>query len=124
MHNNEDSGFYLRSGSTGNTIANNSIIANGVYNDTSGGYEWQFKNCQSSDVNTASNWWGTNNETRIDASIYDQTHYASYGEVITSPRLDGPAPCAPVPELPTIALLAVGLLMLAGYVRIERKKDE
>ena len=38
--------------------------------------------------------------------------------------LDGSAPCAPVPELPTIALLAVGLLMLAGYVRIERKKDE
>ena len=122
VHNNTDLGFYLRSGSTGNTIANNSIIANGVVQGD-GSYHWQFENRQSSDVNTANNWWGTNNETRIDASIYDQTHYASYGEVITSPRLDGLAPCAPVPELPTIALLAVGLLMLAGYVRIERKKD-
>ncbi len=129
VQNNAVAGFYLEGypnygDSTGNTIENNNIIANGVYNDTSGGYEWQFKNNQSSDVNTANNWWGTNNETRIDASIYDQTYHASYGKVITSPRLDGPAPCAPVPELPTIALLAVGLLMLAGYVRIERKKDE
>ena len=129
VQNNAVAGFYLEGypnygDSTGNTIENNNIIANGVYNDTSGGYEWQFKNCQSSGVNTANNCWGTNDETRIDASIYDQTHYASYGEVITSPRLDGLAPCAPVPELPTIALLAAGLLMLAGYVRIERKKDE
>jgi len=122
VHNNS-CGFYLTGGSINNTIENNNIIGNGGYNDTSGGYEWQFKNCQSSDVNTASNWWGTNNETRIDASIYDHTYHAAYGEVITSPRLDGPAPCAPVPELPTIALLAVGLLMLAGYVRIERKKN-
>lgn len=123
VQNNAIAGFYLEGGSTDNTIENNDIIANGeVQGD--GSYHWQFENCQSSDVNTASNWWGTNNETRINASIYDQTHYASYGEVITSPRLDGPAPCAPVPELPTIALLAAGLLMLAGYVRIERKKDE
>jgi len=28
---------------------------------------------------------------------------------------------APVPELPTVALLAVGLLALVGYVRIGRK---
>ena len=75
-------------------------------------------------VNTANNWWGTNNETRINASTYGQTYHTSYGKVTTSPGLDGSTSCAPVPELPTIALLAVGLLMLAGYVRIERKKDE
>lgn len=38
-----------------------------MYNDTSDGYEWQFRNSQSNDVSTAGNWWGTNNETRIDA---------------------------------------------------------
>ena len=73
-------------------------------------------------MSTAGNWWGTNNETRINASIYDQTYDAGWGSVTTAPRLSGPAPCAPVPELPTILLLAVGLLMLAGYVRIERRK--
>lgn len=31
------------------------------------------------------------------------------------------APCAPIPELASFVLLAVGLLMLAGYVRIGRK---
>jgi hypothetical protein len=41
-----------------------------VYNETSGGYEWQFMNDQPDDANTAGNWWGTNNETRINASIY------------------------------------------------------
>jgi LPXTG-motif cell wall-anchored protein len=31
-------------------------------------------------------------------------------------------PCAPVPELPTIILLGAGLLTLAGYVGLRRKK--
>ena len=87
-----------------------------------GSYQWQFMNNQPDEVSTASNWWGTNNETRINASIYDRTYNAGKGNVTTAPRLSGPAPCAPVPELPTIALLAVGLSLLAGYVRIERRK--
>jgi len=93
-----------------------------VYNDTTGGYEWQFMNNQYDDVNTAGNWWGTNNETKINASIYDWTYDASKGNVTTNPRLDGAVPCAPIPELPTVVLLAVGLLMLAGYVRVGRRK--
>ena len=32
-------------------------------------------------------------------------------------------PCAPVPELPTIILLGAGLLTLAGYVGLRRKKE-
>ena len=89
-----------------------------MYNDTSDGYEWQFRNSQSNDVSTAGNWWGTNNETRIDASICDWTYDTAWGNVTTSPRLDGPAP---IPELPTVLLFAVGLLLLAGYVWIGRK---
>ena len=121
VHNNTDAGFYLKSESTGNTIERNNIIANGNYNDVSGGWDWQFKNYQSADVSTADNWWGTNNETRINASINDWTYNTNRGNVTTNPRLDGPVPCAPIPELPTAMLLAVGLLMLVGYVRIGRK---
>jgi len=124
VQNNTVAGFRLRvkDVSTGNTIENNNIIANGDYNDTSGGYEWQFENAQSDEVSTAGNWWGTNNETRIDASIHDWTYDTDWGNVTTSPRLDGPAPCAPIPELSTVLLFAVGLLMLVGYVRIGRRK--
>jgi len=123
VQNNTEAGFRLVGGSTGNTIANNSIIANGMV-QAGGSYRWQFRNDQSYEVSTVGNWWGTADTTIINASIYDRTYDAYWGSVTTAPRLSGPAPCAPVPELPTIALLAVGLLMLAGYVRIERKKDE
>jgi parallel beta-helix repeat protein len=121
MHNNTYAGFYLTGGSTGNIIERNNIIANGNYNDTSDGYEWQFKNHQSDDVNTAGNCRGTNNETRINASIYDWTYVASWGNVTIEPA-DGVVPCAPIPELSTILLFAVGLLMIAGYVRVGRRK--
>ncbi|RJS69259.1 hypothetical protein CW696_07310, partial [ANME-2 cluster archaeon] len=122
VQNNTEAGFYLVHGSTGNTIANNSIIANGVVKGD-GSYQWQFRNNQSDEVSTADNWWGTADTAIINASIYDWA-YTFWGKsrVTTDPRLSGSAPCAPVPELPTILLLAVGLFMLAGYVRIERRK--
>ena len=121
VHNNTDAGFYLKSESTGNTIERNNIIANGNYNDASGGWEWQFRNDQPDDVDTAGNWWGTSNETRINASINDWTYNTNRGNVTTNPKLDGTVPCAPIPELPTAMLLAVGLLMLVGCARIGRK---
>ena len=120
VHNNALRGIIL-SKSTGNTIERNNIIANGNYNATSGGYEGQFFNYPSNDVDTAGNWWGTNNEAEINASIRDWTYNTAWGNVTTSPKLDGAVPCAPIPELPTVLLLAVGLLMLVGYVRIRRK---
>ena len=103
VQNNTDAGFYLAGDSwngesTGNTISRNNIIANGNYNDTSGGYEWQLMNNQSDDVSTAGNWWGTANTTTINASIYDWTYDADRGDVVTNPRLDGPVSCAPPPE--------------------------
>jgi len=45
----------------------------------------------------------------------------AYGDV-TGPRGFDADPCAPVPELPTIILLGAGLLTLAGYVGLRRKK--
>ena len=41
---------------------------------------------------------------------------------VTGPRGFDADPCAPVPELPTIILLGAGLLTLAGYVGLKRKK--
>ncbi len=58
------------------------------------------------------------NET-IEASINE----ASGSVDCYSPR-DGPAPCAPIPELSTIVLFTVGLLLLLGYIRMARRKGE
>jgi parallel beta-helix repeat protein len=117
MQNNTQQGFYLTGGSTGNNISCNNIIENGDYNATSGGWEWQFYNDQSDAVEAKHNYWGAgmNNDT-IDASIYDDEE-GGWGEVEFYPFATGPVPCAPVPELPTVVLFAVGLIVLAGYAR-------
>jgi parallel beta-helix repeat protein len=72
VQNNTVAGFYLKTECTGNTIENNNIIANGNYNDTSEGYEYQFYNDQSDAVDAKHNYWGAGmtNDT-INASIYD-----------------------------------------------------
>ncbi len=109
-------GIYLNGDSMENKINFNNIIRNGVYNSTSGGYEWQLYNDQGVTVNATKNYWNqTTNET-IDASIYDDEEGKE--EVYYYPSLSSPAPCAPVPELPTMALLAVGLL---GMVLLGRR---
>ena len=41
----------------------------------------------------------------------------------TGPRGFDEDPCDPIPELPTIILLGAGLLTLAGYVGLRRKKE-
>jgi len=41
---------------------------------------------------------------------------------VTGPRGFDEDPCDPIPELPTIILLGAGLLALAGYVGLRRKK--
>ena len=106
--------------STNNTIERNNIIANGEYNETTGGWEWQFYNDQTANVEALDNWWGTVDEVRINASIFDKYDDETRGIVNFSHR-SGPAPCAPVPESAPILLFGLGLLALAGYVLRERR---
>jgi parallel beta-helix repeat protein len=117
VHNNTQQGFYLAGGSTGNDISYNNIIANGDYNTTSGGWEWNFHNEQADAVVAEHNYWGTDNSAVIAASIKEDP-----GTVDYDPFETGPVPCAPIPELPTIILFSTGLLALAGYVVLRRKE--
>ena len=123
VQNNSVNGLRLYDGSAGNTIENNNIIVNGVYNASTKGYEYQFYNDQADDVEAKNNYWGAGmtNDT-IDASIYDWQDDSSKGNVTFYEFRTGASPCAPIPEMPTILLIAIGLLMLVGYMRIKRRK--
>jgi parallel beta-helix repeat protein len=121
VHHNTRAGFNLTGGSTGNNISHNNIVENGGFNGSSGGWEWLFYNNQNNITDATNNWWGTSNNNTINASIYDWTYNNTKGNVTVLPRLSDAAPCAPVPELSTVILLGIGLLMLAGYLRIRRK---
>ncbi len=96
---NNTRGFYLGE-SVANNISYNNIIENGNYSIATGGYEWQFENDQSDDVDATNNWWGTNDEANITASICDWNDDPSKGNVTYLPRLEQPASCAPTPEEP------------------------
>ena len=58
-------------------------------------------------------------EKPLNVSTKEST--VNYGWV-TGPTGLAADPCAPVPELPTIVLLSVGLLVLAGYVRVRLRR--
>jgi len=123
VHGNTRAGFNLTGGSTGNNISHNNIVENGGFNGSSGGWEWLFYNNQNNITDATNNWWGCGmtNET-VNASIYDWTYNNTRGNVTVLPRLNSADPCAPIPELSTVVLLGVGLLMLAGYLRIRWKR--
>ena len=123
VQNNSVNGFRLYDRSTGNTIKNNNIIMNGVYNGSTEGYEYQFYNCQPDDVEAKHNYWGAGmtNDT-INASIYDWQDDPNNCGNVTFDKRDGPSPCAPVPEAATIVLFSVGLVALAGYVGLRKRK--
>jgi parallel beta-helix repeat protein len=118
VHHNNEKGFYLTSGSTGNIIGNNNIMSNGASANDS--WHYNFYNDQENAVTATANYWGTDNETLIAESIYDWNEDSSKGNVTFGQR-SGPAPCAPIPELATVALFSVGLLVLAGYVVLRRR---
>ncbi|KAF5435660.1 Right handed beta helix region, partial [Candidatus Methanophagaceae archaeon] len=116
VHGNTHAGFNLTGGSTGNNISCNNIVANGVPNGTA--WEWQFFNNQTQAVEAKNNYWGAGmDNTTIEASIKENT-----GNVTYNPFEGNPNICAPIPELSTVILLGIGLLMLAGYLRIRRKR--
>ncbi|RZB28777.1 MAG: hypothetical protein SRB1_01310 [Desulfobacteraceae bacterium Eth-SRB1] len=119
VQNNSVNGFRLYSGSTGNTIERNNIIANGAL-QADGSYHWNFYNDQGNAVDAKNNYWvATDNET-IDKSIYDDEE--GNGKVTFYPPLKGASPCAPIPEAATIILFSVGLVVLAGYVVLRGRK--
>jgi len=117
LYYNNQTGFNLTGGSTDNNISHNNIVKNG-YHNLSGGWEWQFYNNQTDPVTATHNWWGSNENGTINASIYDRHRDNTTGNVTVFPRLDKPDPCAPIPELSTVILVGVGLVVLAGYVWI------
>ncbi|MBN1761620.1 MAG: right-handed parallel beta-helix repeat-containing protein [Methanomicrobia archaeon] len=149
--NNVQRGFYLDWGSsgnnTGNTISNNTIMANGEYNATIGGWEWNFDNFQSDAVVAEDNYWGTDNSTVIAAGINENTGTVDYDPFLTDPAPCVPTdlmPCAstcsgscpicpvpcyespgPVPRVPiteTATVLMIGLLALAGCTSVWRQR--
>jgi len=89
---------------------------------TNGSYQWQFYNNQTDPVTVTHNWWGTNENDTINASIYDWTYDNTTGNVTVFQRLDTADPCAPIPELPAVILVVVGLMVLAGYIKIRRRR--
>ncbi len=122
VHNNSGRGFDLGGGSTGNTIEHNNIITNGEL-QSDGSYHYQFYNDQSDAVEAKYNFWGYGmTDDKIDASIYDDEE--GKGKVTFLPRLTGPSPCAPVPELPTVVLTILGLVSLTGYLKLRTRKYE
>jgi parallel beta-helix repeat protein len=85
--------------STGNTIENNNIIENGVYNEGTGGWEWNIQNEQSVDATAENNYWGTTVSSEIAASILENP-----GAVDYEPFLSDLSPCAPEPEKPDLVI--------------------
>lgn len=69
-------------------------------------------------VDATHNWWGANDGpsgagTGTGDAVSDKVDYSDW--------TGSPVPCAPIPELSSIILVAVGIMMLAGYVRIGRR---
>jgi hypothetical protein len=83
-------------------------------------YHYQFYNDQANAVDAKNNYWGTNDDNTIDASIYDNEE--GKGTVTFLPKRDGESPCAPIPELATIIAILPGLVVLAGYVWIRKRR--
>lgn len=119
---NSEGGFYLVSGSIGNNISCNNIITNGAF--VNGSYHYNFLNDQPDNVDATGNWWGTNDNDTISTSIYDWHEDPEKGNVTFLPKLNGPTPLAPIPELSSIVLLGVGSLMLAFYFLPKKRKSK
>ena len=115
---NEQQGFRLEWGSTGNNISKNNIMHNGVLQGD-GSYHWNFYNGQGDPVDAKHNYWvATTNET-IYPSIFDDEEEKR--KVTFYPFETSPPPCAPIPEAATIILFSIGLVVLVGYVWMRKR---
>jgi len=104
---NNEHGIYLRNGATGNNISYNCIVKNGNYNSTSSGWEYNFYNDQSYDVDAKYNWWNTTVAAEINASIFDHYDDSSKGIVNFSGYLSAPSGCQPSCSPPPVTLYFV-----------------
>ena len=96
------------------TIENNNICGNseyGVLNNRLLSSSW---------ISATYNWWGSATGPTHSGNI-DGTGDAVSNKVYYDPWEGQPAPCAPIPELSSVILVAAGLLMLAGCFRIGRR---
>jgi len=126
LQNNTNRGFYLEGGSTNNNISCNNIIENGNYNATTGGYEWQlFHLHQTGDIDASDNWWGTTNDSTINASIYGWNGTSDVSNVTYLPILGQPAACVPEPECPTFTTTdaMIALEIAAGSRQPDPRRD-
>ena len=110
INNDQQSGFYLNGGSTGNTIQNNNITGN------CGAGSYDFYNDQADDITIGSNYWGVS--PNMSAIIYDDNDDSGLGLVSYGAPQGSENP---VPELPTIILLGMGLVGL-GSLRLLQKR--
>ncbi|KAF5417061.1 MAG: hypothetical protein C5S38_02225 [Candidatus Methanophagaceae archaeon] len=89
---------------------------NGV-SQAGGVYHRQFYNNQSNDVEAKNNYWGAGmTNATIDPGIYDNED--GKGEVMFYVFRTGP-----IPELSTVILFSVGLVAIAGYVTLRKRKN-
>lgn len=92
------------------TIKNNNICGNSMYGVCNDALSvW---------ANATNNWWGNASGP---SGVGPGTGDAVSDKVDYSGWTGSPVPCAPIPELSSVILVAAGLLMLAGYVRIGRR---
>jgi parallel beta-helix repeat protein len=106
--------YYAAGGSIGNTIEDNNIVENGIYNSGTCGWEWNFYNEQVDNVAAENNYWGATNSAFIAAGIKEDT-----GTVDYEPFLNNPAPCAPTPP----PLEAEASIVVEKWVKFKAEPD-
>ena len=91
-------------------ISNNNICGNSEYG--------VLNELTTKKVNAKNNWWGdSSGPGKVGPGTGDNVS----NKVYYDPWEGQPVPCAPIPELSSVILVAAGIMMLAGCARIGRR---